>query len=217
VNTSNPGAGTDWKPFPLSDDNWKRIAGPVGLRDDARPALQQILGYGAFLAKLDSTLVPPNATKMSLRQTRQKAAALRRDLCRCDADVLMALISPEGIEGHDASIWMPPRLTRLRSLEKHVEHLDLLIAWLDDAIRHLPKGKTGNKTMARRAVTSKIDELLMRYGSKYRLTPGVKEWDPGRTLLLECFKLLKIETTAISAVRRLAAERNAAKLLRKEN
>jgi hypothetical protein len=217
VNTSNPGTGTDWKPLLLSDDNWKRIAGQVGLRDDARPALQQILGYGAFLAKLDSTLVPPNATKMSLQQTRHKAVALRRDLSRCGADVFMALMSPEGTEGHDASIWMPPRLTRLRSLDKHVEHLDTLIAWLDDAIRHLPKGKTGNKTMAARVVTTKIDELLMRHGSKYRLTPGVKESDPGRALLVECFKLLKIETTAPSAIRKLAGERNAAKLLRKKN
>ena len=128
----------------------------------------------------------------------------------------MALMSPEGIEGHNASIWMPPRLTRLRSLDNHVEHLDLLIAWLDEAIRHLPKGKPGNKTMAARFVTSKIDELLIHYGSNYRLTPGVKELDPGRALLVECFKLLKIETTALSATRRLATGRNAAKLLREK-
>ena len=121
---------------------------------------------------------------------RRKAEALRRDLCQCGPDVFMAMISPEGMEDHGfASVWMPNRLTRLRSLDEHAERLDLLIKWLDEAIRQLPKEKTGSKTLAARVVTSKIVELLMRY-TKYKLTPGVKESDPGHALLAECFKRL---------------------------
>jgi hypothetical protein len=184
VNAPNKG----WKPFPLPDDIWKRIAGPVGLTDAARPAFEDILGRGKFLTKLDSTATPPNATRMSLRQTRRKAEALRRDLCKGGPDVFMAMVSPEGMED-GGSIWMPPpRLTRFRSLEEHIERLDLLIKWIDDAVRQLPRGKPGDKTMASRVVTKQIDELLKRQGTKQSLTPGAKEPDPGRALIAECFK-----------------------------
>jgi hypothetical protein len=213
VNAPNKG----WKPLPLSDDTWKRFAGPVGLPDSARPAFEDILGYGKFLTKLDSTSTPPNATRMSLQQTRRKAEALRRDLCAGGADALMAMISPEGME-EDGPIWMPPpRLTRFRSLEEHIERLDLLIKWIDDAVRQLPRAKPGDKTMATRAITSQIDKLLRCCSKNQRLTPGAKESNPGRDFLAECFKLLKIETSAISAIRRLASERNAAKLLREKD
>ena len=135
-----------WEPLPLADGDWNRMARIVNLPNAARPELEELLGHGTFLAKLDASAPAPSATGTSIRKMRQKAEMLRRDLCN-SSDVFMAMISPEGGQHHGFVVgWMPPTLSRHRLFGQHIAHLDSLISWLDEARRQLPKGRTGNKT-----------------------------------------------------------------------
>jgi hypothetical protein len=192
--------------MPLDDDKWKRLSEIAGLPDAARPELENILWWGTLLIELDSRSLPPNATRKRLAKMRRRAQGLWDELRNCGPDVLMALVSPEGLKYGFDSPWHQPRLMRQRQFDKHVQNLDSLVNWIDEAKGRLPAGQTGNKTVAAHCVTREIDALLRRHG-RPGLRPGEKASDPGRELLAECFRLLGMEVTTDAMIRRLSAAR----------
>jgi hypothetical protein len=190
----------------MLDDKWKRLSEIAGLPDAARPELENILWWGTLLIELDSSSLPPNATRKRLAKMRRRAQGLWDELRNCGPDVLMALVSPEGLKYGFDSPWHQPRLMRQRQFDKHVQNLDSLVNWLGEAKGRLPAGQTGDKTAAADVVTREIAELLSRH-TGHKLTPSEKASHPGHDLVVECFRLLKLDIKAMTAIRRLSSKR----------
>ena len=197
------------QPYPVKDSNWARLSRIADLSEAARPELENILGWGKFLAELDSRSSPPWETKRKLVALRRKAERLFADLRSLDGEVFMALVHPEGDkdERFRSSPFHPPLRTQHNMLSDRVGDFESwFLGWVDRALARVPPERRGSKTAAAQAVTRGIDELLRRH-EKPGLAPSEKTFDPGRELLQECLTLLRMDLTARAMIRRLASER----------
>ena len=194
------------RPFPLQDSDWKRLSRIAGLPEAARPELANILGRGAFLADLDSKSPAPYETCKSVAAIRQMAEDLLAALSNCGPDVLMAITDGDDLCFGPEGFTPPPRMTRHLALEEDKKAVKDIAQRLHLAERRIPKGQTGNKTMAAHVVTRGIDELLFRHKG-VRLTATDRPHDPGKEFLDGCLELLKMGVKADTMIRKRASER----------
>jgi hypothetical protein len=192
-------------PFPLSDDEWKRLNDITRLPEDARQELENILRHGKLMAEIESTAPPAHTTRKRLELTRRRAEALRvdlQDIRDCEYEALVAL-------SYSYCDWLlvppaPPQRPLL--LDKTIADLTSLVDWLKRAREKVPNERTGNRTQAAHYMTREINALLVRHKTGLRLRPGEKKSNPARELLAACFELLKIDITPETAIRRLASK-----------
>jgi len=191
-------------PLQLDDDEWRRLAGIVGLRDEARALVENILGQAKFIAELDKTATPPRATRKRLLALRRKAEKLFDEFGNLEPNVFMALMCADAkdrFKDEAVGPWAPPLLTRLQMFNDGLGKCrSLILGTLDDAI--VPSEPSGNKTAAGDWLTGEIARLLERE-TPHRLTTTERPHDPAKEFLAECRRLAGVEVTAESMARRL--------------
>ncbi len=194
-------------PHRLKDDHWRWLAAIVGLPDERRPLVQNMLGQAKFIAELDrrATATPPRATRKRVRQLRKNAEKLFGKFRNLEPDVLMALVyadATDRFEDEGVGPWAPPLMTLLQMFNDDLGKCrSLILRRLDAAIARVPSAPSGNKTSASDWLTREIEALLER-DTPHRLTTANKSHDPAIEFMEECLKLAGIKVTAESTVRR---------------
>jgi hypothetical protein len=188
-------------PFPLSDAEWNRLSSRVGLPENARPELSNILGMGRFFMVLDESLPSSKVTRKRLKKIRNKAEKLIEALVHIESDALGALLEGGSTEFGDAPAG-GPSMFHFRLLQGRTDDVRAIVKWFSLAEDRLPRGKSGNKNSGAHLVSREVDRLLRRHTGR-GLTTNEKADDSGRELLQTCFDLLDVEIDVTSAIRRL--------------
>jgi len=181
------------QPFPVEDNEWRRLSAIGGLPDSARADVEIILQWGRFFADLDTMFKPAHAVKARLTDLHRKARALL-DGC---AQVLTDPPAPEGF-------CHPVLLMSAIEFVPCLDALAQLAAGLEHAARRIPKDRTGNKIDALDFVTEAVDDLLRQHTGR-SLTPG--QYDGRREFLGACLELIGLKAKLDWAIRKVAAKR----------
>ena len=188
-------------PLKLTDNEWIQLSKIADLPDAARGELENILGLGRFMGKVDAG-PSPSALKDTLTDLREKAEALLSGLR--DPKVMTAITFPAPRDDACVGLGVQPQSVEWTRL---LESLTWAEGCLKSAETRISKGRTGNKTAAADVVTGGVDELLRRYKRRGLKRNETSSADPGALLLRACFKHLKLKkATPISAIRRLHAK-----------
>lgn len=207
----------DPAPFTLNDDQRQRLSEVLSDLPwiDFCPLVavfEGILAQANAIGHVDATAPAPQVVRDDLKRLHKRTEALFHDLLGCSYEVRAALLDSGWGTG----------LRRLtgggdRLLERQITELGSLAQWLARAVERANSPppplieddqveRTGNRTAASDFLTREVDALMRRHTGN-GLTASEKINDPGQDLLGACFRIVGVDVTVTTAIRRLVARR----------
>jgi hypothetical protein len=146
--------------FELSDEQWQTIATPVSLPDAARSQVEWAIARFRDFEDSDSSYRPRKA----LKRVQKKITKLLDALAALDAEALRAMRLDSSATGQLVHGLSTVRL--LERLRNHADNIEQLGAWVDAAMKGVPRKSTRDSSNFHWLV-GKLDDILYEHTQRH--------------------------------------------------